>query len=225
MVGDVEAALPAGEESLALYRQLDDPRGCGRALNLLGAIKTFNEPALARPLLEQSAASARTAGDTWCLAASQGRLGFAECFLGDFSAARPVFGECIAVSRANGDSEGLAVGLIGLGYAALQTAAYRQARELLEEGLEVARGLKDTIWMAAALGFLGELAAARGDPDRASAFNLEGIGTSAWHGVPWERTSSVTPTGRGRGSPSRRRCPTPPGEGARDVVPRGAGRV
>lgn len=184
LAGDLDGALAAGKESLALARQVGDTRGAARALYLLGASVGLQDTVAARPLFQESVALARQAGDKWCLAGALGQLGFTECFHGDYAAARPPLEECLVVARDAYDKQGLRIGLIGLGWVALWERDHGSAEALLAEGLAVARELGDLLWTGVALVFLGELARIRGERRRARALAEEGLALVRESGSP-----------------------------------------
>jgi predicted ATPase/DNA-binding CsgD family transcriptional regulator len=172
---DYPAAAVAGEESLILYKELDDIRGIARALQVLGACKSVEGTAKGRLLLLESTALARQAEDTWCLAASLGLSGQIETFRGDLRAARPALEECLVVARRAHDNQNVRFGLIGLGHVALGEGNLRSAGALLQEGLGVARELNDPWWASYALILLGELARVQGDYSRARSLLEQGV--------------------------------------------------
>lgn len=163
MVGDLDRAWAAGQDSLALFRSQDDIAGMGRSLGLLGMVETVRNPVDARAPLDESVRLAREAGDQWCLACSLGMLGYAAVFQGELAAAAIPFEQAVAVARSAGDLQGLRMSMLGAGWVALQRGSTDSAARSLEEGLAIARSLGDPVWTAVALVYTGELARARGD--------------------------------------------------------------
>jgi predicted ATPase/DNA-binding CsgD family transcriptional regulator/Tfp pilus assembly protein PilF len=169
MLGDLDRAWAAAQESLDLFQRSGDLAGTARSLGLLGMVDTVRNPPKARPALDESIRRAREAGDVWCLACSLGMLGYAAVFQGEFAAAAPALEQCVFVAREAGDLQGLRMGLLGLGWVALQRGATDSAARALEEGMDIARSLGDPVWTAVALVYLGELIRARGDSTTARA--------------------------------------------------------
>src|SRR5439155_21545242 len=104
---DYAVAIRVGKESLALYEGLGDTRGIARALQLVGSCTLMVDPAKGRPLLRESVALARQAGDRWCLTGSLGISGVIESFQGDLALARPALEECLALARETQDHHNL----------------------------------------------------------------------------------------------------------------------
>jgi predicted ATPase/DNA-binding CsgD family transcriptional regulator len=156
---DYAAAAAIGKESLTLYRELDDIRGIARALQVVGVGTLVDDPARGRPLLQESVALARKAGDRWCLTGSLTMYGMIEAFfLGDLAAARPALEECLPLARQTHDKYNLLLGLLGLGIVVFQEGDHSSAEALLEEGLAIARGLGNPRWASLALILLAVLA-------------------------------------------------------------------
>jgi len=166
MADETDRALPALEASLGLYRQLGDQRGCARALLILGDCRQYrDEPADA--LLEESAALARAADDSWCLAHALGCAGLGRCQRNDLVAGRALLEECVSVSRAANETQGLRLGLLGLGEAAGSQGDFATAEPLLEEAAAVAEELGEPYFQATALQYLGQVSLGRGAYERA----------------------------------------------------------
>ena len=167
MAGDPEGAFPPVEESLARFRELDDRRGCARALLILGSCHQQRGDADASRLLEESAAEAREASDSWCLAHALALAGFHHHGRSDPSAARALFEECLSVARAAQDKQGLRFGLNGLGQIALSQGDFGSAESLLEEAVAVNGELGEDYSKAIAMSDLARLGIVRGDYRRA----------------------------------------------------------
>jgi predicted ATPase/DNA-binding CsgD family transcriptional regulator len=176
MAGDPERAAPVLESSLAAFREEKDLQGASRALLILANCNQSRAGAIVLPLLEESAALARAAGDAWCLAHALGVAGFSNIGRGEFAVARGLFEECLAIAREAQDNQGLRFGLIGLGSVAVLQGDYRSAQKLLEEGLATACELGEAFSQAEALRWLGELALDRGDYPRAHELLEESLG-------------------------------------------------
>jgi predicted ATPase/DNA-binding CsgD family transcriptional regulator/Tfp pilus assembly protein PilF len=167
MAGDPEHALPLLDEALATFRELGDARGCARALLIIANTRqSYDDPAVPQ-LLRESAALARSSGDSWCLAHALGVAGFEAMRSSDLATARDLFEESLAVARAARDPQSLRIALLGTGSLMVALGAYGRAQSLLEEALEYARGSGEEYAAGTALLYLGELALGRGEYDRA----------------------------------------------------------
>ncbi len=170
MTGDKAAALDPVEESLAIADDLADIQIRGRALLILGNARQHCGDPKALALLGQSAASAREAGDSWCLAHALGCAGLEHCYLDDLAAARPLLEQCVTVAREAGDKQGLRFGLLGLGEAAARQGDLGRAESAFDDTLAVAEELGEKYTKGTVLMNLGQCALARGEPDRARQF-------------------------------------------------------
>jgi predicted ATPase/class 3 adenylate cyclase/DNA-binding CsgD family transcriptional regulator len=64
--GRFDEAAATASEALELAEQLKDDSTAARALDVLGTLQMFADPAAARPGIEQARALARRSGDEWC---------------------------------------------------------------------------------------------------------------------------------------------------------------
>jgi predicted ATPase/DNA-binding SARP family transcriptional activator len=168
-VGEFQAARAALEESLDLYRELDDPTGIARSVGELGSVAVFEgDYARAVPLYEESAALFRRAGDTMRLASVLGNLGAVSNYQGDYERGRPLLEEALAIHREVGAKDDVAITLHNLGTAAVQEGRYSEGAALLHESLEVSRDLAYKEQAAYTLARLAELAAAQDDSEHAA---------------------------------------------------------
>src|SRR5262249_62165698 len=101
--GDPAQARPLVEESVALFRRLDERWGLGLALSFSGvAISRLGEVAPARAALEESLAVLRPIGDGWATAIALGGLGLVLVSQGDYAGAEGRFEESLAIVRSVG---------------------------------------------------------------------------------------------------------------------------
>lgn len=175
MVGEIGAALPLVEESLVRFRELGDRQGSARALLILGSCRQLLEGSSGLALLEESAAEAKEADDSWCLDHALALAGLDHSARDDLSAARGLFEECLAVARNAQDKQGLRFGLIGLGSVAVRQGDYQLAESLLEEGVRVAGDLGEDYSKAVALQHVGQVAVGRGNYPSARALLDEAL--------------------------------------------------
>jgi predicted ATPase/DNA-binding CsgD family transcriptional regulator len=126
--------------------------------------------------LAESIALARTAKDEEGLARYLFYAAWPALIQGDFAAMDTFASESVARFRALGDRWGMAVALCSQGIAARRiNPDTASARALFEESLALARDLGDEWSVARALNWLGELARAAGEFDRAVALYQESL--------------------------------------------------
>ncbi|MBW3634679.1 MAG: tetratricopeptide repeat protein, partial [Chloroflexi bacterium] len=171
---DVPGAVRHLDESLALFRSLDDTHGIARALVGLGLVGIHQgDYERALTLHEEALTLARTLGDalpgpaflaTVCLH----NLGAAAYGHGDLARAAAYFEEALARVRDFGHSSLALVALAGLGNVTRDQGDDGRAAELYREGLErsLARGNKRII--AYTLAGLGSIAGVSGQMEQAA---------------------------------------------------------
>ena len=184
MAGGSEAAIPIVEESLALASELGDVRGRARGLLILANARQYRGDPAVLSMLDESAALAREASDSWCLAHALALSAFEYAARNDLPAAKPLFNECLAVAREAEDKQGLRFGLLGLGAVAVRQGDYVSAEPLLEEALAVARQLGEDYVEATALNYIAELALGQGHHGRATELLDDVLALSSGPGPP-----------------------------------------
>lgn len=167
--GDYDGATAHFQESLPLFRALEDSSGAGHALQTLGHIAVARgEVEQAKTLLAESLEWCRRAGDKRLMAISLNALGEAARCQEDYAAARSSYEASLALRREAGDRRGLAVSLGNLGHVALHQGDARGAAALFREALVLAHELTYKLAIAEYLSGLGGVAAADGQPARAA---------------------------------------------------------
>ncbi len=156
-LGDLEAARTHWEKSAALYRQLGDKQGTGRALSLLGnsVWRDTGDAAAGLALVDESLALAREVGDKWGLAFSHLMMGTWAFGTGDTSSGCKHYEQSLALARESGDKRQIARGLLALGIVAASEGDVARGRAYDEEALVVSREIGDKVWTACALNNLG----------------------------------------------------------------------
>jgi predicted ATPase len=130
--GELQAAQPLFERSLAIWRDLGDRDEQARELNSLGITHhLLGDLDTARSLLEDSAALARQIGSDTRLAAALTNLGQLESDAANFDRATQVLQEALAIDRKQGDIFGVALDQQSLAGVALRAGRARQARDML----------------------------------------------------------------------------------------------
>ncbi len=163
--GDYDRAEPLFQESLVLYRELEDQHGIAFALAMLGSVAwTKGHMATARTLTEEALATSRQVNDIERAANSLFILGLLSSSLGEYSRACALYEESVTVHRAAGDKRGIAHALSQLAQVLLVSQGDRaRVSPLLEECLALSRevGFKEGI--AAYYCISGQLALSQGD--------------------------------------------------------------
>jgi tetratricopeptide (TPR) repeat protein len=137
-LGAVEQARRYAEESLALFRRLDDDRGIARALHELGEAAGDEEDYdRAVELFGEAIAAARRAGDDG--AASTANLGYLAGLQGDYRRAASLSEEALTLFRQRGHTTGVLINLGNLSEAELGLGRLEDARRHLAECVELAR--------------------------------------------------------------------------------------
>jgi predicted ATPase/class 3 adenylate cyclase len=130
--GELQAALPLQERSLAIWRDLGDRDEQARELNSTGIThRLLGDVDAARCLLEESAAISREIGSDFRLAAALTNLGQAESYAGNYDRATQVLQEALAIDRKQGDMLGVALDQQSLAGVSLRAGRARETRELL----------------------------------------------------------------------------------------------
>jgi len=161
-------AASSAKDSLAIFRELNDPAGIAHGLNMLGAIFHEQEdPAAALPYFEQSLAVAREADDRYAIARALNNLGTMNFDLGDYVAARMYFLEALALKRDFSAQSQIAHTTSNLAEVLLEQADHEGARSRYQESLKIFRELGDQVMIAFCLEGFSALAADRGEPKRA----------------------------------------------------------
>jgi len=165
---DYAAAQALLEESLVLFREVEDMPGSAWVLRHLGhAALMGGETARARMLAEESLALYRQLGDKLGIAWALTTLGEAAWLQNDAKQARMFLEESLALLQEPKDKTLIAWAHTRLGYVAHQEGDAAQARMLLEQSLALMRELGQPLGIAACLeGFAG-VAELEGQPARA----------------------------------------------------------
>ncbi len=167
--GDYAQAETLLQESLALFRRLDDPWNIANTLNSLGLIATDQaDYERAEGYYRAGLAGRRTLGDTAGIAISLNNLGVVTRYQGHYAAARQFFRESLVLRQQLGDSWGLANTLYNLAESAQCDRDYEQARTLYRESLVLLRELGNRPLMVLSLHGLAEVAAHQDPPAQAA---------------------------------------------------------
>jgi predicted ATPase/DNA-binding NarL/FixJ family response regulator len=174
---DLERAISLSEESLALFRELGDEGGVGRAIqNLAGVANNQEDYSRGRRLAEESAALLRKVGDKGGLVWTLHALGDAALRQRDYVRAADCYQEALALGREIGDLASIAMLLPDLGQVFQFQGEYERATPLLEESLILARQLGGKAGIPYTLAQMGQVALHQGDDEKAVALCEESLG-------------------------------------------------
>jgi predicted ATPase len=161
--GDFAAAQEPDEQSVAIYRELDDQRGLAYGLHLSGAIVGQRGGPEALPALEESVTLFRAVGDHWGLALATSGLGDGAMLTGDLARAHALYEESLALYQEQGDIWGRATVLQSLALLVWTEGDLSAAGALYEESAQLARALGDKWDLARALTSVAAIALQQGD--------------------------------------------------------------
>jgi predicted ATPase/class 3 adenylate cyclase len=168
-------ARPILEESLALYRSLENKPGIAFTLLHLGiCVFLGDDVMLGRQLVNESLAIYREIGDKVGMASTLKYLG-STIDANDYQKTRAYLNEGLAICREIGNLAGMSRILSDLGDYALKDGDYAIARSWLEESLSIQRQLGMNGWMVYTLIHLGELTARLGDGIHARQYYEESL--------------------------------------------------
>jgi predicted ATPase/class 3 adenylate cyclase/DNA-binding CsgD family transcriptional regulator len=150
-------------EALAMARSLKETSTAARALDVLGTMQIYPDPAGAREGLEQARELARASGDEWCFVDATQILGFALVMQGDPRAVS-VFEEALEIIQRTGYAEFAAWHWVGVGFVChLFQGADEEALELYERAITLADEVGEPVSAGYAHAYRGILRAERGD--------------------------------------------------------------
>ncbi len=162
---DYDSAEPLFQESLALYRELEDQHGTAFALSLLGSVAwTKGHMAKAATLTEEALAISRQVDDLERAANALFILGLVSSSQGEYSKACALYEESVAIHRTLGNKRGIAHALSQLAQVLLVSQGDRaRVSPLLEECFDLSRevGFKEGIAVYYCIS--GQVALSQGD--------------------------------------------------------------
>jgi len=165
--GDYASAATLLEESVSLYRALDDARGLAFALaNRAGVFYRQADYGRAGVVYEEAHALAQAEGDRPTMIHALTSLALIARERGDHPRAIQLYEQCLAVSADLGQLEYITLG--GLGRLAREQGDGGRAQALLEQALELVRRAGDTTHAAGLLLDLAVVMREQGDPERAA---------------------------------------------------------
>jgi predicted ATPase/DNA-binding CsgD family transcriptional regulator len=166
--GDQTAARTRLEESVALWRGVEDEQGLGQALRILAHVMLGQgDPSVARHLGEESVRLFRHSYDAFGLSTSLATLGMVAMTQEDYAAARSLLEESVEICRDSRDYWALSLALRNQGIMALKQGDYERAATRLAES-ELALEEPRSAFGMLNLDLLATAISMRGDHERAA---------------------------------------------------------
>jgi predicted ATPase len=157
-LGDYTQARTMHEQSLALFREIEDKFGIAREMDALGEIAhQLGDYSQALAMHTESLAIRFEINDKEGMAMSLNQLGILALDRGQYQHAGDLLEESLKLTREMGDKLYTAFSLNNLGFAAYHLSEYTRAIPLIEEALSLYRELNDRIGVSNALLELGNL--------------------------------------------------------------------
>jgi predicted ATPase/DNA-binding CsgD family transcriptional regulator len=167
--GRFEEAVAGELQALEMARSLQETSTAARALDVLGTIQMYPDPAGVREGLEQSRELARASGDEWCFVDATQILGFALSMQADQRAVG-VFEEALEIIERTGYAEFAAWHWVGVGGVRhLIQGRDEEAFALYERAIAVADAVGEPVSAGYAHAYRSILRAERGDGEAALA--------------------------------------------------------
>jgi predicted ATPase/DNA-binding CsgD family transcriptional regulator len=161
--GRFEEAAASEVEALAMAQSLDETSTAARALDVLGTMQMFGDPAGARTTLEKARALALAGDDEWCFVDATQILGFALAMQGDAGAVA-VFEEALEIIDRTGYAEFAAWHWTGIGIVRhMVQGRDEEALALYDRAISLADGVGEPVSGGTAHAYRGILRADRGD--------------------------------------------------------------
>ena len=174
--GDTEKGRAMLEESLTLFRSIDDKAGTAKVLRMLGQLQIGEKTVEARSLLEASLALYEELDDSYGIGQVRNDLARAATTQGDYARARTLLESNLALYRTREDAHNRAFPLLLLAFVLFLTKGNQEiARYLAEESLEIFRGIGDRRFAAFVLQLLSELSLLQDNVEKAQAYCEECI--------------------------------------------------
>lgn len=175
-VGEPDLAVVRQRESLALYRELRDPRGVANAMRGLGIVLDMQGGyAESLRLFEEAVSLLRELDDRELLASALLNLGVGQARHGDAQRAAELYEEALAMYREMGNALSIALCLVNLGNRAKSDGMLALATARYQEAAAIARRLDSSVHLAVALIGLGDVARIAGDLAGAAARYRESL--------------------------------------------------
>ncbi len=163
-------AVELAEESIALWRQLDNPRGLATALFYRGwTAHALGDYELANEVYEEGLQLLSSADDTWLRAQLLFYLGAVAGFTFNFEQMRAYYAQSRALFEQVGDKSAIADVLKDQGGMSILEGNYTEAIANLLQSIELSHQIGYKQFVATGIGLLGFAVGMRGEPDPPSA--------------------------------------------------------
>jgi predicted ATPase/transcriptional regulator with XRE-family HTH domain len=161
-------AIPFLEESVSIWRELEDKRALAYALVSAGIIGTQQLDSTRFPLVDEAVSLFRQVGDKWGLAYALDMAGDVAWWQGDVDAAANFKRESLSLYRELDDKWYIGYQMGQNGYIAILQGDYSTARACFDEAMIVDSEVGDRWSMASLLRGLGNVAHLDGDYSKAA---------------------------------------------------------
>ncbi len=162
-LGLYEKARYLAEESLIIFKELNNPKALSSALNVLGNISaTLGSYSEAKRFYEESLEIRRVLGDPYLIVSSLNNLGTLHMDLGEYEEAKQLFEESIKILQGLGDRWMMANALGNLGVVFFYLNEYEKAERNIQEALKIYKELEFLWGVSACLNNLGVIATVTG---------------------------------------------------------------
>jgi predicted ATPase/class 3 adenylate cyclase len=196
---DYATARPTLEESVRLWRELDDPAELALALAPLAKCSVDGKDPAAIAAAEEAARLGREAGSPRAAAFGIEAAGQLAMRRGDWPVARAALEEAVRIAREQGATNFRAAFIMIAAMVAFWARDDERAREGFSEALALFRGLGDQaphLLVGGALMFLGEIAYRRPDADEAELYFREALVLNSRTGTFGAALRSLSGIGR-----------------------------
>ena len=175
--GKFQAAKNLSNQSLDIYRKLENAEGIAKALSVLGSISYFEQEfSVAQKVWHEALAMYRQLEDKRGIAFVLNNLGLISHTQGKIQQAQEIYEECLAIFGELEDKWGIARVLLNLGHVAYALGDFLRARELYDEDLKITIELGETEGIAYLLNSLANVLCQEGQHKHSA--QIQGAATS-----------------------------------------------
>lgn len=166
--GYCEQAVQTHQAAVAVWREIGDPKGLGRALWALGFTLLSQASPQAESVFQEGLLTARAAGDGWGAGASLWGLGRLARLRGNLQRATELLEQSFGGARDAGNPLAIAATLLGLAEIAHENEHYAREAELLQEALLHFQSIGEMWGTTACMEGVAAIAATRQRPTAAA---------------------------------------------------------
>jgi predicted ATPase/class 3 adenylate cyclase/DNA-binding CsgD family transcriptional regulator len=166
--GRFDEAIASELAALAMAEQLGETSTAARALDAIGTVQIWPDPAGAREGLERSRELALECGDEWCYVDATQIVGYGLLMQGD-AEAQTVLEEALELIERSGYAEFAAWHWAGIGILRHSQGRYEEALALYERAFGIAESVGEPVSAAVVRGYQAIAWADRGEGERARA--------------------------------------------------------